>query len=213
VSDLFSSTRPEVEEIYPEVFLLVGFAPTDKLLKQIRQVSLKSPFRKMQTPMGHYTGIEMTNCGDYGWVSDNLGYRYSQTDPLSNNPWPNMPIAFNSLASDAAQIAGFPNFKTNACLINHYLIGDKLGSHQDKDEGEFDSPIVSISLGLPAVFQIFGESRSGVEKEVMLYDGDVLVWGGHSRLIYHGVKPIKADTNAPRMKDRFNITFRYAKPN
>ena len=210
MADLFSATRPPIEEIYPKVFLLADFADTQILRSRIKQIVKLSPFRKMQTPSGHYTNVEMTNCGDLGWISDSSGYRYSANDPLTNAPWPSMPQIFNNLARDAAEKSGFSHFNSNACLINHYCIGDKLGSHQDKDEGDFNSPIVSISIGLPAVFQIFGHKRSGIEKQVTLYDGDILVWGEESRLIYHGVRPIKADPNQPLLSERFNITFRYA---
>ncbi|WP_196140940.1 alpha-ketoglutarate-dependent dioxygenase AlkB [Aliikangiella sp. G2MR2-5] len=208
--DLFSSQRPDIQEIYPEVYLLADFVDTQPLLQVIWEIAAQSPFRKMQTPMGHYTGIELTNCGPYGWVSDSKGYRYAAKDPLTGKPWPAMPQSFFQLAKDAAFKSGFKNFNSDACLINHYQIGDKLGSHQDKDEGEFDSPIVSVSIGLPATFQIFGKTRSGVEKELMLHGGDVLVWGGDSRLIYHGVKTIKADKQQPNLTERFNITFRKA---
>ena len=210
MNDLFDNLRPPIEEVYPNTFLLSGYADSAALLSEILRLASASPFRKMQTPMGHYTGIELTNCGAYGWVSDARGYRYEAIDPITNKPWPEMPTQFHQLAEDAAALAGFEKFDSNACLINHYQIGDKLGSHQDKDEGEFDSPIVSISIGLPATFQIFGKTRSGVEKEVELKDGDVMVWGGTSRLIYHGVKTIKQDKLNPQSTDRYNITFRKA---
>ncbi len=210
--DLFSAARPAIEEVYPSVFLMAGFADSQLLLSRIKQIIKSAPFRKMQTPAGHYTNVEMTSCGDFGWISDATGYRYSPRDPLSGAPWPNMPRAFSSLAQSAAETCGFPRFHSNACLINHYRVGDKLGSHQDKDEGDFNSPIVSISIGLPAIFQIFGNKRSGIEKQLTLYDGDVMVWGKESRLIYHGVRPIKAAPNQPALTDRYNITFRYASP-
>lgn len=210
MNDLFDNLRPPIEEIYPSTFLLSGYANTSALQTEILRLSNISPFRKMQTPMGHYTGIELTNCGPFGWVSDSRGYRYEPIDPITNQPWPAMPPQFSQIARDAAALAGFDKFDSNACLINHYQIGDKLGSHQDKDEGEFDSPIVSISIGLPATFQIFGKTRSGIEIEVELKDGDVMVWGGASRLIYHGVKSIKQDKLNPKLKHRYNITFRKA---
>lgn len=213
MSDLFTSSRAEIEEIYPEVFLLPSFADSKKLQTLIKQIVRVSPFRKMQTPMGHYTSVEMTNCGTMGWTSDSNGYRYLSQDPLTKKDWPAMPSYFRKLSSDAASRCGFSQFQSNACLINHYQIGNKLGSHQDKDEGDFDSPIVSVSVGLPAIFQIYGNKRSGIEKQVKLYDGDVLVWGGQSRMIYHGVKTIQIDPNLPLVKDRFNITFRFAASN
>ncbi|MCF6193910.1 MAG: alpha-ketoglutarate-dependent dioxygenase AlkB, partial [Kangiellaceae bacterium] len=107
-----------------------------------------------------------------------------------------------------AMKAGFENFIPDACLINQYAVGRKLGSHQDKNEKDFAQPIVSISIGLPAVFQIFGETRSEVKAEYTLQDGDVMVWGNSARLVYHGIKTIKTDPLNPNFKHRYNITFR-----
>lgn len=211
MSDLFSEQRAALEEVYPQTYRLAAFVDTNPLLQKIQQLAAISPFRRMQTAMGHYTGIELTNCGQYGWVSDARGYRYSAFDPITARPWPPMPDEFLQLAQRAAHIAGFNRFESDACLINHYRIGDKLGSHQDKDEGEFDSPIVSVSIGLPAIFQIYGQKRSGVEKSVELLNGDVMVWGGQSRLIYHGVRAIKANPLQPAQTDRYNLTFRRAR--
>jgi alkylated DNA repair protein (DNA oxidative demethylase) len=162
----------------------------------------------MMTPNGHETNIPLTNCGEWGWISDKSGYRYSKTNPLTNQAWPAMPDAFSKLASEAAMVAGFDKFIPDACLINQYAIGKKLGSHQDKNEQDFTQPIVSISIGLPAMFQIFGETRAGLETEYALQDGDVMVWGNSSRLVYHGIKTVKADPIKQALKHRYNITLR-----
>ncbi|WP_444995208.1 DNA oxidative demethylase AlkB [Aliikangiella sp. IMCC44359] len=208
MSDLFTLARPEQEEIYPETFLLSNFVNSQQLLSYIPSITQQAPFRKMLTPNGHYTNIAMTSCGDYGWVSDLKGYRYSATDPETQKPWPKIPEYLNQIALQASKKIGYTDFIPDTCLINHYVIGSKLGSHQDKNEKNFRWPIISISLGLNAIFQIFGQQRSGPSTNVPLYDGDVMVWGGKSRLIYHGVKTLKADPYNPNLNYRINLTFR-----
>lgn len=208
MSDLFTNSRPAIDEIYPDVFVLTNFVETHALFQAINRINQQSPFRKMMTPNGHETNIPFTNCGEYGWTSDKSGYRYSKINPHTNSAWPEMPSQFETFASSAAMKVGFEHFIPDACLINQYVIGTKLGSHQDKNEMDFTQPIVSVSIGLPAVFQIFGNKRSGVLAEYRLQDGDVMVWGRTARLIYHGIKTVKADPLKPEMKHRYNITFR-----
>lgn len=211
MSDLFSNTRPKVEEIYPDCFVLANFVKTSPLFDEVQHVSQHSPFRKMMTPNGHSTGISLTNCGRWGWVSDANAYRYSQIDPLSNKPWQAIPNILMKIAKKAALTVGFEQFEPDACLINRYYIGNKLGSHQDKNEQDYNQPIVSISMGLPATFQIFGENRSGIVRNYRLTNGDVMVWGRSARLAYHGVRAIAADKLQPHLKQRINITLRKAR--
>jgi alkylated DNA repair protein (DNA oxidative demethylase) len=208
MQDLFSETRPHKQQIAPDIWLLSNFVDTKPLLSLVDTITQSSPFRKMLTPNGHYTGVAATNCGKFGWVSDKTGYRYSPIDPINKNQWPALPSTFEQLAKDAAKSADFENFCPDACLINRYLIGTKLGSHQDKNEVNFKQPIVSVSIGLPAIFQIFGSQRSGKAINVQLYDGDVMVWGNSSRLIYHGVKALTENSLDPNQKQRINLTFR-----
>jgi DNA oxidative demethylase len=208
--DLFTDCRPEIEEIYPDCFVLAHFFNPEMLKEEIDKIIRISPLRKMMTPNGHYTGVALTNCGDLGWTSSERGYQYSKIDPQTANAWPAIPSLFLSIAEKAALMAGFKNFQPNACLINRYLIGDKLGSHQDKNEQDYSQPIVSLSIGLAAIFQIFGQNRTGVKKNYRLLDGDVMVWGNRSRLIYHGVRALCADRLNPRLKQRVNITLRKA---
>lgn len=213
MSDLFSNTRPTLEEIYPDCFVLANFVNTAPLLHEVDKIINVSPFRKMQTPNGHYTGVACTNCGEYGWTSNQYGYQYSKVDPLNNKPWQTIPNSFKQLAFNAAKAAGFENFKPDACLINQYLIGTKLGSHQDKNELDFSQPIVSVSIGLPAIFQVFGNKRSGKIINYKLHNGDVMVWGKTARLVYHGVKaldtnPLNVNPKDPNANQRINITFR-----
>lgn len=209
--DLFSDQSPRLQDRGHGITLLARYANSDQLLPLIKQVLSQSPLRHMSTRMGHNMRVTTSNCGDYGGHSDQNGYRYLSHDPLTHTPWPTMPKAFSDLATKAAQEAGVDYFTPDSCLINHYPIGVSMGSHQDKEESHFNWPIVSVSLGLSAIFQVFGNSRSGVEQEIQLNDGDVLVLSGHSRLFYHGVKPVKADPLQPNLTERFNLTFRKAR--
>lgn len=152
----------------------------------------------------------MTNCGALGWITDRSGYRYSSTDPQSGQPWPEMPYAFRTLARTAAEEAGFPGFLPDACLMNRYEPGAKMSLHQDKDEHDFSQPIVSVSLGLPAVFLFGGLERSDKAARVPLHHGDVVVWGGPARLRYHGILPLKTGEHSLTGAYRFNLTLRSA---
>ncbi|MDQ7048163.1 MAG: alpha-ketoglutarate-dependent dioxygenase AlkB [Enterobacterales bacterium] len=207
-SDLFSALSDSKEQIYPDVYRLSRFTKTDKLHKSLGPILQHSPFRKMMTPNGHYTNIAFTNCGEYGWVSNKVRYQYLDKDPLNNQPWPPMPQIFKDLAANAALEAGYSHFMPDSCLINQYLIGSKLGSHQDKNEKDFNHPIVSVSIGLTAIFQIYGKTRSGIKAQFPLYDGDVMVWGDSARLMYHGVKSLTAAPLKPNLTQRVNLTFR-----
>jgi DNA alkylation damage repair protein AlkB len=135
--------------------------------------------------------VAMTNCGRLGWVSDRTGYRYDPVDPDTGAPWPSMPEAFLDIAVRAAAEAGFANYDPDACLINRYIAGAKLSLHQDRDEKDAWAPIVSVSLGLPAVFLWGGKRRSYPVRRLRLESGDIVVWGGPARFVYHGVAPLK----------------------
>jgi alkylated DNA repair protein (DNA oxidative demethylase) len=180
------------------------------LLSALEEVIVSAPFRHMVTPGGFRMSVGMTNCGPLGWVSDSNGYRYEAVDPVSGLPWPHMPDAFRTLASNAATDAGFGKFIPDACLINRYEPGARLTLHQDKDERDFDQPIVSVSLGLPAVFLFGGLDRSDKVIRVNLTHGDVVVWGGPARLRYHGVLALKEGHHPLVGGHRINLTFRKA---
>ncbi|MEP7364062.1 MAG: DNA oxidative demethylase AlkB, partial [Acidobacteriota bacterium] len=158
-----------------------------ELLAGVKAIDAQSPFRHLITPGGYRMSVAMTNCGPLGWVSDRSGYRYSPTDPLSGEPWPAMPESFHALALNAAREAGFSAFQPDACLINRYEPGAKLSLHRDADEEDFSQPIVSVSLGIPAVFLFGGLHRKDKTRRIPLTHGDVVVWGGPDRLRYHGV--------------------------
>lgn len=192
--------------------VLAGFAlgREKELLSSLKLVVEQSPFRNMITPGGFRMSVAMSNCGPLGWVTDRTGYRYTPIDPQTNDPWPEMPRAFQKLAESAANEAGFPNFVPDACLINRYEPGTKLSLHQDKDEHDFTQPIVSVSLGLSATFLFGGLERGERTVRIPLVHGDVVVWGGPARLRYHGVAPLGEGEHPLLGKIRYNLTFRKA---
>jgi DNA oxidative demethylase len=205
-----TSTRKE--ELCPGAFVLHGFALQDEtaLLNAFHEVTAKAPFRHMVTPGGFRMSVAMTNCGSLGWVTDRTGYRYDAIDPESGQPWPALPASFLRLARDAAAEAGFAGFLPDACLVNRYEAGAKLSLHQDKDERDFTAPIVSVSLGIPAVFLFGGMNRADKTRRVPVSHGDVIVWGGPARLRYHGVLPLKEAQHPLLGEYRVNLTFRKA---
>lgn len=204
--------EPAVQAIAPGVTLLRGLAlAVEKPLQDaIASVLDAAPWRQMQTPGGQNMAVWMTNCGPLGWVSDRAGYRYQASDPLSAQPWPALPATFAALAHEAAEQAGYADFKPDACLVNRYLPGTRLSLHQDRDEHDFAQPIVSVSLGLPAVFLLGGLSRSDKTARLPLSHGDVLVWGGPARLRFHGVMPVAEGLHPALGAMRINLTFRKA---
>lgn len=211
--DLFADEAPWQEPLAEGAVILRRFACADagQLLGQISLLADRSPFRQMVTPGGYTMSVAMTNCGDVGWTTDSHGYLYSPIDPLTSQPWPAMPTIFRELSDAASKAAGYPGFAPDACLINRYAVGAKLSLHQDKDELNLQQPIVSVSLGLPAVFQFGGLKRNDPLKRVMLEHGDVVVWGGASRLFYHGILPLKAGQHSATGEFRYNITFRHTR--
>lgn len=200
------------ERLGPGAVVLRGFAlAEDKaLLAALQSVFACAPLRHMITPGGFEMSVAMTNCGQLGWASDRSGYRYDATDPASGRPWPEMPAPLLTLAQEAAATAGFDGFMPDACLINRYQPGAKLSLHQDRDERDFTQPIVSVSLGVPAVFLFGGLKRSDKTLRVPLFHGDVVVWGGPDRLRYHGVLPLKENRHPLLGNYRINLTFRKA---
>lgn len=200
------------QTLAPGAVLLRGFAISgaNALLACVQDVIALAPLRHMITPGGFRMSVAMSNCGALGWVTDRSGYRYDATDRDSEQPWPRMPAAFLRLAEDAAVRAGFDEFLPDACLINRYEAGTKLSLHQDQDERDFRHPIVSVSLGIPAVFLLGGLARTDKVLRVPLAHGDVVVWGGPSRLRYHGVAPLKPARHPLTGDFRFNLTLRKA---
>ncbi|MEN5180204.1 DNA oxidative demethylase AlkB [Comamonas testosteroni] len=220
MQDLFStdeaSDSPQWERIAigEQACVLRGFALRwqQALLDELTLIIRQAPFRHLVTPGGRHMQVAMTNCGQFGWYSDRLGYRYVRTDPLSAQPWPAMPSSFMELAAQAAEAAALAAFAPNACLVNRYTVGTRLTLHQD--EGDASQPIVSVSLGLPAIFLWGGHERGDATQKLPLQHGDVVVWGGVDRMRYHGVMPVKDGASPvphPLLAgQRINLTFRRA---
>ncbi|MGH8158139.1 MAG: DNA oxidative demethylase AlkB [Rhodanobacter sp.] len=214
-ADLFGNVTSPVrrdEPLCDGALVLRGFALADEaaLLRALDTVVAQAPFRHLVTPGGLRMSVGMTNAGPLGWVSDRRGYRYDPIDPLSGKPWPGLPKAFLQLATAAAAHAGFAGFVPDACLINRYEPGTRLSLHQDRDEHDLGQPIVSVSLGMPAVFLFGGMQRTDRAIRVPLAHGDVVAWGGPARLRYHGVLPLKPGHHEALGGIRINLTFRKA---
>jgi len=205
--DPVSPSREPLEE---GAVWLRGFAsvPAASMVEEIARIAESAPFRHLVTPGGFTMSVAMTNCGRVGWVSDRKGYRYDPADPDTGSPWPPIPAAFLEMAASAAAAGGFPDYVPDACLINRYAAGAKLSLHQDRDEKDAWSPIVSVSLGLPAVFLWGGQKRADSVRRLQVENGDVVVWGGPARFVYHGVAPLKEGEHALTGNVRLNLTFR-----
>ncbi len=192
--NLFEDPPPETEalreQLAPGAVLMRGFALAcdAELLQAVESVIAQSPPRHWQTPGGGTMSVATTRCGF--------------------KPWPAMPDCLMDFALRAAKEAGYPRYVPDSCLINHYAPGAKLGLHQDKYENDWQAPIVSLSLGLPAVFLFGGFARSDPSQRYRLVHGDVVVWGGPSRLRFHGVLPVADGTHVLVGRRRLNVTFR-----
>ncbi|MFM0718944.1 DNA oxidative demethylase AlkB [Paraburkholderia strydomiana] len=200
------------QRLGPDAMVLRGFALpfVSELMPSIADVEAVSPFRHMVTPSGFTMSVALTNCGALGWATDRRGYRYTAIDPESGKRWPAMPDVFARLANEAATAAGFNDFDPDACLVNRYLPGARLSLHQDKNERDYEAPIVSVSLGMRATFMFGGLKRTDPTIKVSLYHGDVMVWGGVDRLRFHGVMPLKEEPHPLLGSQRINFTFRKA---
>lgn len=211
--DLFADSRAPWQEALCEgavVLRRYALAQAETLLAAVDSVTAAAPFRHMLTPGGFCMSVAMTNCGPLGWVSDESGYRYDARDPDNGRPWPAMPTVLAELATAAAAAAGFSDFIPDACLINRYQPGARLSLHQDRNERDFRQPIVSLSLGLPAVFLFGGLRRAEPARRIPLEHGDIVVWGGPARLRYHGVLALKDGAHRLLGRHRLNLTFRKA---
>ncbi len=206
----FKTQTSAIYEIASGAKLLKGFALDyeEKLILDTSMLMRQSKPRHMMTPRGFKMSVAMTSCGNLGWTSSNRGYVYHSYDPETSLPWPKMPDSFVTLARESAGICGFPDFIPDSCLINLYSIGAKMALHQDKDEKDMESPIVSVSLGIPAIFMFGGNSRKDKVRRILLEHGDIVVWGGSSRLNFHGIMPIQENSHGILGRSRINLTFR-----
>ncbi|MHA3902330.1 DNA oxidative demethylase AlkB [Castellaniella sp. WN] len=211
--DLFGDLAPgRRTRLGPAAWVLRGLALpyADALLPALASVEAASPFRHMRTPGGFAMSAAQSNCGALGWTSDRRGYRYSPLDPETGRAWPPMPEVFLLLAREAAATAGFGDFAPDACLINRYPPGARMSLHQDRNERDFEAPIVSVSLGMSATFLFGGHARADKAARVPLHHGDVAVWGGEDRLRYHGILPLDGQPHPLLGGRRINLTFRKA---
>jgi alkylated DNA repair protein (DNA oxidative demethylase) len=211
---LFSDDPPSGERVQLSAgaVLLRGFAAADApaLVQAVGAIAAAAPFRNLITPGGHRMSVAMTNCGKAGWVSDRSGYRYDPRDRDTGKAWPPMPPIFLELAHRATAAAGFAAFTPDVCLVNRYEPGTRLSLHQDRDEHDYRQPIISVSLGIPAVFLFGGAERSDRPRRILVENGDVAVWGGPARLFYHGIAPLKPGSDPLLGNCRINLTFRKA---
>jgi DNA oxidative demethylase len=176
------------------------------LVEELRGCVAISPlFTPTMPKSGRTMSVRMTNLGSLGWVSDRNGYRYQATHPDTGTPWPAMPQAILDIWAKVSNYSHPPE----ACLVNFYQGGAKMGLHQDKDEEDFSAPVVSISLGDTAVFRFGGNERGGKTQTLKLASGDVLVMGGDARLCFHGIDRVNVGTsNLLKEGGRINLTLR-----
>lgn len=218
-TDLFADlpdTRPGVLPIAEGALILPGFVKHNdtSLLDGVNAILSTAPLRSMLTPGGHRMSVTTSSCGRAGWVSDIDGYRYSPLDPDTQCPWPDLPSLFLNIARDAALQAGLNDFVPDSCLINCYAPGARMSLHQDRNERDLNSPnpapIVSVSLGLPAIFLFGGLQRSERPSRYRIEHGDVVVWGGPARLKFHGIAPLVDGYHPLLGRRRINLTLRKA---
>ncbi|KZE28213.1 alpha-ketoglutarate-dependent dioxygenase AlkB [Chelatococcus daeguensis] len=178
----------------------------EALAAALREVAREAPFYTPRMPRtGKPFSVRMTNCGPLGWVSDETGYRYQPAHPETGRPWPRIPAA---LMEAWQALAGYPH-PPEACLVNFYGPGARMGLHQDRDEEDFDAPVLSLSLGDTALFRIGGTDRRDPTVSLRLASGDALLFGGPARLAFHGIDRIMPGTSTLlREPGRINLTLR-----
>jgi alkylated DNA repair protein (DNA oxidative demethylase) len=176
------------------------------LLAALREIFAEAPLFTPRMPKsGRPFTVRMSNCGPLGWVSDESGYRYQPNHPVTSRPWPPIPDALLVMWD---KLAGYPS-RPEACLINYYGPAAKMGLHQDRDEQDFDAPVLSLSLGDTCLFRIGGQRRGDPTRSFRLSSGDALVLGGSCRLAFHGVDRIEGGTSALLAEGgRINLTLR-----
>lgn len=184
----------------------LGRAEQEALLAEIRAVFGKAPLFTPRMPKsGKPFSVRITNCGPLGWVSDEGGYRYQAGHPETGSAWPPMPDLLLRVWND---LSGYPH-PPEACLVNYYAAGTKMGLHQDRDEQEFDAPVVSLSLGDTCLFRVGGLKRGDPTRSFRLASGDAVVLGGESRLAFHGVdRIIPGSSTLLNEGGRINLTLR-----
>ena len=199
-------TEPTYEEVTPGAVLMRGLAlPQDReFLAAVDTITAAAPVHHAVTPSGLPMGVMVTDCGD----SRAFANRWDPANPTHKRVWPPMPVVLRDFAIRCAVRAGFPKFRPDACHINQYEAGIKLGLHQDRHECDMTQPIVSVSFGLECVFLFGGLQRMDKPRHILLEHGDVFVWGGPARMCFHGVQPLKPGSHPLTGPYRINLTFR-----
>jgi len=210
INDLFDQKDSIIPLKYSGAFYLPNAALdiADEFIETTLSLLQTHPAIELTTPMGRMSS-KLSNCGTWGWYSDKTGYFYCKTNPVNQLPWPELPDTFRKAAMRYAEKSGYSNFKPNACVINLYSPQCKMGLHKDADENDWQQPIVSLSFGLSAKFQLGGATRRAIKQTITLNHGDVIVWGGESRLNYHAIGFAIAETCEAYPEWRLNLTFRY----
>lgn len=204
--NLFSQleVEPTHEQLYPGAVLMRGLAlrQDEEFFRAVERVLAAAPLHHAMTPGGLPMGVMVTDCG----TPEAFRRRW---DPQNQRQmWPPIPRVLAEFAVRCAVRAGFPEFRPDACHINRYQAGTRLGMHQDRHECDLRQPIVSTSLGLECVFLLGGLQRTDAAKRILLEHGDVVVWGGPSRMRFHGVLPVKPGWHPMTGPYRYNVTFR-----
>ena len=206
--NLFSqlATEPTHEQILPGAVLMRGLALAQdvEFFSAIDTIVAAAPLHHATTPGGLPMGVMVSDCG----TPQAFGRRWDPQNPAVRKTWPPMPRVLEDFAIRCGVRAGFPLFRPDSCHVNRYQAGTKLGLHQDRHECDLSQPIVSISFGLECVFLLGGLERTDKTKRLLLEHGDVLVWGGPSRMRFHGVLPLKPGHHPLTGPYRYNLTFR-----
>jgi alkylated DNA repair protein (DNA oxidative demethylase) len=199
-------TEPTHEEIAPGAVLMrsLALAHDREFLAAVDSITAAAPLHHAATPTGLPMSVMVTDCGD----SAAFNRRWDPANPAAKQLWPPMPKVLRDFAMRCSVRAGFPNFRPDACHINRYQAGTKLGLHQDRHECDLEQPIVSVSFGLQCVFLFGGLLRTEKPRHILLEHGDVFVWGGPARMCFHGVQPLKPDSHPLTGPYRINLTFR-----
>jgi DNA oxidative demethylase len=201
--------RPQHTPAFAGLRVVPGYLDREaqeKLLAAVREVIAEAPLYTPRMPRGGQPmSVRMTNCGPLGWMTDERGYRYQATHPVTGAPWPPIPAILMKAWGD---LSGY-SLPPQACLVNLYGPDARMGLHQDRDEEDFAAPVVSLSLGDTCLFRIGGTTRQGPTRSFRLASGDAVVLGGEARLAFHGVDRIMPGTSRLLAEGgRINLTLR-----
>lgn len=201
--------EPEAAPVASGLRIYPGYldrAAQAALAAALEQIFMAAPLFTPRMPKsGRPMSVRMSNCGPLGWITDETGYRYEPAHPVTGRLWPPMPEMLTTIWNE---LGGY-RYPPQACLINFYVAAAKMGLHQDRDEQDFDAPVVSLSLGDSCLFRIGGTKRNDATHSLRLSSGDALVLAGKDRLAFHGVDRIYPGTSTLLAHGgRINLTMR-----